>query len=59
MKANVGDYLVTEAGPRRVVRIEGKAGDPLAGYELENGARISDAEISYDDVLLESEVVEG
>lgn len=56
MKANVGDYVITESGPRRVVQIDGQPGDQLAGYELENGMLIFDSEITPDDVLLESEV---
>ncbi len=50
MKARVGDYLKTEHGPRRIVKA-----DPENGYELENGHVLADTDITYDDVLLESE----
>lgn len=58
LKADVGDYVRTESGMQQVVRVDGSAGDPLAGYELANGSLIADVELSDDDVLLASEVEE-
>ena len=52
MKAQVGDYIKTEAGLRRVTKV-----DERHGYELENGAALADSDITQDDVLLESEVM--
>lgn len=51
MKAQIGDYIKTENGPRRVVKA-----DEFNGYELENGQALADSDVSLDDVLLESEV---
>lgn len=53
MKAQVNDYIKTEDGPRRVTR----ADDDNHEYHLENGVVIDDADVDYDDILLESEVV--
>lgn len=52
MKAQVGDYIKTEKGPRMVIKL-----DPDNGYELEDGQALADSDITYGDVLLESEVM--
>lgn len=51
MKAQVGDFIKTDDGPRRVV-----AANDERGYELENGRLLGDNDITVHDVLLESEV---
>lgn len=62
MKAVIGDYIRARAydpeshpsaDPIQVLAVDVEAGT----YELGNGGVISDAEISLDDVLLESEVL--
>ena len=68
MKAQVGDYLKASvlhgaagAGrrPLKVVRIDGEPADRYAGYELEDGSLIGDWEIDDEDVLLESQALDG
>lgn len=49
MKAAVGDYLKPDL--KKIVIVDEES------YVLEDGSIVSDSEISYDDVLLESEVV--
>jgi ethanolamine utilization protein EutA (predicted chaperonin) len=51
LKANVGDFVLTKAGPRRVATINGEPGSLLASYELENGSLIADIELGAEDVL--------
>lgn len=51
MKAQVGDFIKTDNGPRRVVKA-----DEDNGYELENGHVLAESDFSLEDVLLESEV---
>lgn len=51
MKAQVGDFIKTDNGLRRVIKA-----DRDSGYELEDGQALADSDICFDDVLLDSEV---
>jgi len=58
MKAKIGDYIrIANGSIQQVVRIDGNPGDPLAGYEFDDGSLLADSEINIDDVLLDSEMV--
>lgn len=61
MKAMVGDYLLTSVAPGdkrplKIVALEGRFSDPCLRYVLEDGSRIADADVSYRDVRLPSQV---
>jgi hypothetical protein len=47
MKAQIGDYIKTEKGPRLIIKA-----DPDNGYELEDGQALADSDITYDDELI-------
>ncbi len=54
-KAEPGDYIRIDGEIRRVVFVHNRDEDPT--YELDNGGCIGNRDFSYDDVLLESEVL--
>ena len=55
VKAQVGDYLCIDGRVLRVVFVHDR--DEQPEYELEDGRRVGNQDFSYDDVLLESEVL--
>ena len=55
IKAQPGDYIRIDGRVLRVVLVTNR--DEQPEYELENGCRIANRDFSYDDVLLESEVI--
>lgn len=57
--AEVGDYLTgfSSSGTSRITALSYSPMDCEWFYELENGAIVSESEITCDNVLLESEVL--
>ena len=55
IKAHAGDTLWLDGQAVRVVFVHDR--DVQPEYELEDGRCIGNADFSYDDVLLESEVI--
>lgn len=53
MKAQIGDYVRKDGGIVKVIGLDGES-----GYLTEDGGCIGDAELGWDDVLLESEAEE-
>ncbi len=55
IKAEPGDYIRIDGRVQRVVFVHDR--DEQPGYELEDGCRLGNRDFSYEDVLLESEVI--
>ena len=54
-KAQPGDYIRIDGQVLRVVFVNDRGEHPC--YELENGQIVGNTDFSYEDVLLESEVL--
>ncbi len=54
-KALVGDYIRIDGRVLRVAFVNNRDAQPE--YELEDGRCVGNADFSYEDVLLESEVI--